>query len=235
MTKPNAIFIHAAVDEAGLTPAQFRVLCHVGRRGECYEAVANMATHCRLHADTVRKSLKELVRLGWLHRQQRTGTTSIYEVCHSKIREHPIGNRGSTPCEIEGGEGCGNEGAKVYPIKVNPNKDICSSKDERAYEENIIKETNNTKALDIYKTYPRKQHKGEALEAINKALVQFDHAYLLERTQLYAKVVYGGDRRFIPLPARWFNSGDFESDPKEWARSVNSSWGRGGPPMEAVI
>jgi len=129
MTKPNAIFIHAAVDEAGLTAAQFRVLCHVGRRGECYEAVANMATHCRLHADTVRKSLKELVRLGWLHRQQRTGTTSIYEVCHSKIREHPIGNRGSTPCEIEGG--------KVYPIKVNPNKD------ERAYRKNI-------KALDKY-------------------------------------------------------------------------------------
>ena len=94
MTNPNAIFIHAAVDDAGLTPAQFRVLCHVGRRGACFESVGNMAARCRLHADTVRRSLKELVRLGWLSRQLRPGTTNIYEVTHLKIREHPLGKGG---------------------------------------------------------------------------------------------------------------------------------------------
>ena len=116
MTKPNAIFIHAAVDDANLTPAQFRVLCHVGRRGECYEAVANMATHCRLHADTVRKALKELVQLGWLHRQRRTGTTSIYEVCHSKIREHPIGNKGRGAYEKKGGRAMKMRETKYIPL-----------------------------------------------------------------------------------------------------------------------
>ena len=226
MTNPNAIFIHAAVDDAGLTPAQFRVLCRVGRRGTCWESVGNMATHCRLHADTVRKSLKELVRLGWLSRQLRPGTANLYEVNHRKIREYPLGKGGRGDYEKEGGE--------VYPTEVNPNKDICSSGDERACNSGEREKANSPTAKDIYDAYPRKQHKGEALKAIEQAMTHKTPAYLLERTQLYAKVVAGGDKRYAPMPARWFSSGDYESDPAEWARSVNSTWGQDNRPRDAV-
>ncbi len=234
MTNPNAIFIHAAVDDAGLTPAQFRVLCHVGRRGECFESVGNMAARCRLHADTVRRSLKELVRLGWLSRQLRPGTTNIYEVNHLKIREYPLGKGGRGAYEKEVGGAYEKEGGEVYPTKVNPNKDICSSGDERACNSGEREKANRATARDIYEAYPRKQHKGEALKAIEQAMTHKTPAYLLDRTQLYAEVVAGGNKQYIPLPARWFSTGDYESDPAEWALSVNSTWGKDNRPRDAV-
>ena len=78
----------------------------------------------------------------------------------------------------------------------------------------------------IYAAYPRKVAPALAKQAIEKALLTHDAAYLLERTQAYAKAVSRWDRAFryrgtqqsdiVPHPASWFNRASFEDDPKEW-------------------
>jgi DNA-binding MarR family transcriptional regulator len=59
------------IDEEGLKPSEFRVFCHVLRRGSgkdgygwCIESVPNQAKVCKLSPNTVRKCLQKLVKLG---------------------------------------------------------------------------------------------------------------------------------------------------------------------------
>ncbi len=73
-------FIPRKMDDAGLTAAQFRILCRVSRRGECYESIANMARGCRLAIKTVKSVLPHLISRNMLSKQNRTGQTSVYRV-----------------------------------------------------------------------------------------------------------------------------------------------------------
>ena len=74
------LFIHGAVDDYGLTPAQFRVLCAIARRGECFEILANLAKRCRLGEKTVRRALQTLVRCRAVAHQPRRGRPTLYSV-----------------------------------------------------------------------------------------------------------------------------------------------------------
>ena len=132
----NAIFIHSNLDEWGLRPHPYRVICHVARRGECFASVPTIAKACLMHADTVRKALKELVNAGLLIAQYRRGMTTLYRVNHQRIINGPPRKEGSTPYEKQGdlpstnkgGDPSGNKGGdpyekqgdKVYPIKDIP-------------------------------------------------------------------------------------------------------------------
>jgi len=73
-------FIPRQMDEAGLTPAQFRVVCRVARRGDCIESIPNIAAGCRLAIGTVKKVLPFLVANNVLAKEKRTGQTSIFKV-----------------------------------------------------------------------------------------------------------------------------------------------------------
>lgn len=73
-------FIPAWLDDYGLKTSDFRVLCRVCRRGDCFESVPNIAEGCRLHEDTVRASLNRLVALGLITKQKRPGEPSIYRL-----------------------------------------------------------------------------------------------------------------------------------------------------------
>jgi hypothetical protein len=82
----------------------------------------------------------------------------------------------------------------------------------------------------LYQIYPLKVGKFDAKKAIRKAVVEVQHGdadhpamaltesldYLAERVQLYAQLVEGGPREFLPHPATWFNKGKFWDDPKTW-------------------
>ena len=119
--KRCALFCDSAVDDAGLKPSEFRVLCHVGRRGDCYAAVQTIASHCQLNADTVRKCLKKLVKMGWLMAKPQVGNTTLYKVNHTKIldnkKDTPPENKGGHPYENKGGHPYENKGDKSNPIK----------------------------------------------------------------------------------------------------------------------
>lgn len=78
-------WISAAMDDAGLTAAEFRVLAHVCRRAGdgtngrgCDAGIAKMAETCRMKAATVRAALQALVCAGWLSAVERPGRVTIY-------------------------------------------------------------------------------------------------------------------------------------------------------------
>ncbi len=78
------LIVPADVDDAGLTPHQFRVLCHVARRcgkdGMCYSSIETMAKVCRIRPKTVRASLSILVDRGLLSRKDISGKTSEFRI-----------------------------------------------------------------------------------------------------------------------------------------------------------
>jgi hypothetical protein len=78
---PGVIFVHSKLDEMGLSPAQFRVFCHIARRGECFACLESIANVCRLHPDTVAACLKFLVASGMVARTTRPGLSSVYTIC----------------------------------------------------------------------------------------------------------------------------------------------------------
>ncbi len=113
------LFVPAEIDDAGLDVDQFRVLCHVSRRGNCHEAVGNAARCCGMSARRYREALRFLVKGGWLLRQTRPGQSWIYQeadpypkrtgvVCPKRTGE-PLPNRGGDPCPKRTGKG--------YPYK----------------------------------------------------------------------------------------------------------------------
>jgi len=110
----NAIFVHSALDDAGLTPSEFRVVAHIARREgkfPCFEAVPNMAKKCNLHETTVRDCLKTLVEREILLTRKRPGRPSLYRVNHPKIL-HPSQSDGVHPSQSDGDKG--------NPINVSP-------------------------------------------------------------------------------------------------------------------
>jgi hypothetical protein len=76
----NPLFIHSLVDEYGLTPVQFRVLCHIARRGECFASADSISKVCRIHKNSLWPTLAFLCSQGLIEKTQRQGTTSIYTV-----------------------------------------------------------------------------------------------------------------------------------------------------------
>jgi hypothetical protein len=85
MATPPPIIIPAELDDAGLSPAAFRILCHLIRRGAAQESgawgsVKNMATLCKMDLERVKISLKDLIEFGWIERISRPGFTSIYRL-----------------------------------------------------------------------------------------------------------------------------------------------------------
>jgi len=76
----SPMMILAAVDDAGLSPVDFRVLGHICRRaGEenCYASIRTIAKTCRVNEKTARASVHRLEKIGWVSMQKRTGQTSV--------------------------------------------------------------------------------------------------------------------------------------------------------------
>lgn len=66
-----------ALDDAGLTKGQFRVMAHIWRRGECFERVREMARRCRMNHAWVRVVIRQLVVKQMLTRTVRPGHTNV--------------------------------------------------------------------------------------------------------------------------------------------------------------
>jgi DNA-binding MarR family transcriptional regulator len=72
------VIIPGWLDDAGLRPSVFRVYCRVQRRGDCFEGLENIAEACHLRRVTVQTALKELVRIGLITAEFRSGKQTIY-------------------------------------------------------------------------------------------------------------------------------------------------------------
>ena len=95
--------------------------------------------------------------------------------------------------------------------------DDCPSGDFELFPETPPTATNkNQSAESIYREYPRKVAKPDALKAIAKALRTNTPEFLLERTKAYAAAIGWKEPQFVPYPATWFNQERFNDPPTEW-------------------
>ena len=87
------IFVHSTLDELGLSPSVFRVYAHLARRDGiegAWPAVGTIGEVCRLHPQTVRKAIRELLERGMLVAEIRPGFTTVYRLTLPTFwREHP--------------------------------------------------------------------------------------------------------------------------------------------------
>ena len=51
------LYVGSAIDDAGLSPAQFRILCRVARRGICWESISNMSKSLKIGLRQIRQAL----------------------------------------------------------------------------------------------------------------------------------------------------------------------------------
>lgn len=108
----SACFIHADLDEAGLTPNQFRVFCHISRRGVCTSSVESIASVCRMHADTVWACLRVLEDHGMIVRTARMGKPTEIQTSPPSAWA-PTRNKGVPETKgrpLSSGGGTGNKG-----------------------------------------------------------------------------------------------------------------------------
>ncbi len=127
----NLIFIHSSLDDADLTPQEFRVFAHLARRASdgkgCFASIDNMATVCKIHKDTLVKCLKTLTTRGMAIRNERPGKTTLWWITppdhwilDPTLKTVGVVSEGGDPPETEGAhppETKGDEGNTRKGIK----------------------------------------------------------------------------------------------------------------------
>lgn len=71
-------------------------------------------------------------------------------------------------------------------------------------------------AEEVYRAYPRKVGRPDAIKAISKAIKKHGFENVLSITQDYAVSRIGRDEKFTPHPATWFNQERYLDDPSTW-------------------
>lgn len=219
MTPPStngAPFIPSWLDDAGLRPAEFRLLCRIYRRGrECFESVPSIAAGCRLKRRTVKLLIRDLVKRQILKRVHRPGFSSLLSVApHEswKISPAPLGTQGpkqprSPNCPPRGPFGDPTPGPFGDPGRYS--------------KEGTPRKVLQSHVETIYGAYPKKIGKPAALRAITAALRRgIKGEELLAITQRFAKAWDGEtDLQFCPHPATWFNQDRYADAPDTWRRA----------------
>ena len=76
----NLIFVHSAIDQAGLDVYEFRLLGHIARRDKCFASLDTTAKLCNMSVRKAQYTLKSLLDKGFIVREQRKGRTDIYRL-----------------------------------------------------------------------------------------------------------------------------------------------------------
>ncbi len=76
----NLLFVRSVIDDAGLTPNEFRLMCHFARRGTCYSSLATIAYVTEMSVRTVQKTLKFLVEEGLVLKEPHPGRQDTYRL-----------------------------------------------------------------------------------------------------------------------------------------------------------
>ena len=81
-----------------------------------------------------------------------------------------------------------------------------------------------------YAEYPRKQAKGAALKAWQKAIKLTTNEKLIAAAKAFAESDSAKDMQFIPHPATWLNDCRYDDDPKSWKK--NNQGANNGKPAK---
>ena len=162
-------------------------------RGETFRTIDRIETESSMSAPTIRKALRNLETAGFI-----------------KIST-PLGK---------------NRGSLIKVINYNKYQSLLSPQsDSSLTHEKSKKHLNNSgseleqQAEKIYKIYPKKVGKPDAIKAIKKAINKDGFKHIFEKTKLYAKQ-YNGESRYIPHPSTFFNQECYNDDPSVWSQNA---------------
>lgn len=221
----NALFIHSAIDDAGLSVHEFRLVCHLARRsgkGDAFPSAETMAKVCRMKRDTVFSALKVLAERNIVTLKRRKGQSSLYIINKPSQWKEPVPRNGAAP------NGGASPETGLHPSPETGLPPAPNGGTLRIYPEGnthkviptpIPPKGASVKSLaeEIFQAYPRKVGKEKAIRSITKWLKEGkDPKWLLGRVRAYANAREGQEPRFTPYPATWFNRGSFDDDESEW-------------------
>jgi DNA-binding transcriptional regulator GbsR (MarR family) len=86
----NLLFVRSVIDDAGLTPNEFRLMCHFARRGTCYSSLATIGYVTEMSVRTVQKTLKFLVEEGLVLKEPHPGRQDTYRLPEPAILEEKL-------------------------------------------------------------------------------------------------------------------------------------------------
>jgi len=96
------------------------------------------------------------------------------------------------------------------------------SKMSNGVQQSEAESESKTDPLEIYRAFPMKVGKPDALRAIKRALLNVPFNTLLDKTKAFA-AARNGDLNFCPNPATWFNQERYNDDPKTWIPKSNGN------------
>jgi len=140
---PPFLFVHSAVDDAGLTPVQFRVMGHLSRRagtdGLAYCSNESIGKVCGISLPTVKKAIRDLRARCVLVPEFRQGRTTLNRINQPALwQPDPVKNltqvenlpmskrsgRGGKESRLGAGKNLSQEVGKKLTHKGNPLKGI---------------------------------------------------------------------------------------------------------------
>lgn len=136
LAETNVIFIHSALDDFGLTAAEFRVYAHLSRRAGkdgAYPGIDSMAQICCLSKPTVISAIRRLEEMGMLLVVRKDGERNRYQLTRPskwhgarlKIGNGPGTGKNESTDRSKVGNGTGkNEVTKESPKKEDPKKEV---------------------------------------------------------------------------------------------------------------
>jgi Helix-turn-helix domain len=78
------LFVHSSIDDAGLSPGAFRVLCHLTRRagnkGVAFPGIRNIAKTCHMNCGTVIDAIRELEQFRLVLANRKPGRPTVYRL-----------------------------------------------------------------------------------------------------------------------------------------------------------
>ena len=102
----------------------------------------------------------------------------------------------------------------ISPTGIGIGKGIGKGKGK---DKGIVKGEIKKQAEELYSAYPRKEGRGDALKAIEKALTKQPFDYLLKRVKLFADLkTPWTPKDKLPHPATWFNQERWADDEDCW-------------------
>ncbi len=78
----HPLFVHSSIDDAGLSPGAFRVLCHLARRASkkrlAFPGIRDIAKTCRMNCGTVIDAIRELEQFRFVVANRKPGRPTVY-------------------------------------------------------------------------------------------------------------------------------------------------------------
>jgi DNA-binding transcriptional MocR family regulator len=88
--EPRLPFVPAWLDDARVSPSEFRILAHLWRRGKCHSTAETIAQKCQVNRKTVFAVLKSLESAGFIRRTARCGRTTLIEPIPLGATGYPV-------------------------------------------------------------------------------------------------------------------------------------------------